>query len=290
MDERILSTRRVPFSLLLLFIAFVSMNAEARRWGLAKKYTIPSMSKSHITIGQSQESELNPDSIKILVWNLLKAERKNWLGDFLNMSQDKDILLLQEGYLNSRTQFAFDTLNNFRFDMGVSFLYKRDDNTPTGTVVGSRVAPVDAGFVRTYDLEPFIKTPKTITHATYPIAGSNKTLLALSIHGINFANHHTFVNQINQAVELITAHDGPIVFGGDFNTRTKKRMKHLSNVMSFLGFKEASFRNDKRMKVFGNVLDHVFVKDLLIKDSNCLKNIKSSDHKAMVLELVYDVD
>ena len=76
MDERILSTRRVPFTLLIFFIAFASMNAEAKRWRLAKQYTIPSMSKSHITMGQSQKSELNPDSIKILVWNLLKAKEK----------------------------------------------------------------------------------------------------------------------------------------------------------------------------------------------------------------------
>lgn len=294
MDERIrparILTSRLLATITFLLLLLPAGNAHAKRWGLAKKYEIPSMAQSHITLGQSTESELNPNSIKVLVWNILKAERKNWLSDFLNVSGDKDILLLQEGYLSERMQFAFNTLDSFRFDMGVSFLYKKDNNTPTGTVIGSRVSPVDSSLVRTHDLEPFIKTPKTITYATYPIAGSDKTLLALNIHGINFANHSAFVNHINQAVELIMAHDGPIVFAGDFNTRTKKRMSHLKNIMTFLGLREVGFRNDKRMKVFGNILDHAFVKDLLVKDSNVLKDLKSSDHKAMVLDLVYDID
>lgn len=288
--EGTFSTRTKISVVITLLIVVTSFQAQAKRWGLAKKYQIPPMSESEISMGQSTEAELDPKSIKVFVWNLLKAERKNWREDFINLTKDKDILMLQEGYLNNTMKSAFDLLTDFRFDMAVSFLYKKDNNTPTGTILGSRVSPIDVGNIRTRDLEPFIKTPKTMTYGKYPIAGAQKDLMVLNIHGINFTKHHTFVNQINQAIEYIVAHDGPVIFAGDFNTRTNKRLQHLKDVMKFLGFKEVSFRNDRRMRAakIGPKLDHAFVRDLLVKDSYVLGNIKTSDHKALVMELVYD--
>lgn len=276
--------------LLVLFLVISSLNSEARRWGFAKKYEILPMSQSHESIGEASLSELNPKSIKVLIWNVLKGERRGWSKDFKKLTSDKDILLLQEGYLNPHMKETFHSMDNFQFDMGVSFIYKKDSDTRTGSLIGSRVKPTDVYFTRTKDLEPFIKTPKTTTYAYYPIAHSDKTLLALSIHGINFANHQAFVNHINQSVDLIKNHDGPVIFGGDFNTRTRKRTSHLKRLMTSLGLQEVSYRNDRRMRAVkvGAILDHVFIKGLLIRDSEVLGKIKTSDHKAMVLDLAVD--
>jgi endonuclease/exonuclease/phosphatase (EEP) superfamily protein YafD len=272
---------------LFLFI-FSAGNADAKRRFLAKKYTIPSIEKSHIVMGSAEKTHLNPKSIKVLVWNLLKAERKSWNYDFTRMSKDKDILLLQEGYLNDITEYTFGELNNFRFDFGVSFLYNKDNDTPTGTVVGSSVVPLETGILRTKDFEPFIKTPKTMTWGKYPIAGSDKSLLVISIHGMNFTKQYAFNNQVRQALAVIDKHSGPAIFAGDFNTRTKKRLRFLKTKMKMRRFKEIGYVDDKRMSVFGNVLDHTFTRGLLIRDSKVLVNIKSSDHKAMELDLVVD--
>lgn len=281
------STRFIRIIIFVLLVTS-SFSTFAKRRGLAKKYEIPPLSDSHLIMGTPQNSQLNRNSIKVLVWNLLKAERKNWKRDFINLSANKDILLLQEGYLNRRTEDTFKALRMFRFDMGVSFLYKKDNKTPTGTVVGSRVTPISSGVLRTKDYEPLIKTPKTITYAKYPIKGNGQTLLVLSIHGMNFTKQYAYNNQINQALTLIDAHKGPVIFAGDFNSRTKKRLKYLRDRMKQRNFKELSYLDDKRMKVFGNILDHTFTRGFLVRNSRVLPHIKSSDHAAIEFDLVLD--
>jgi endonuclease/exonuclease/phosphatase (EEP) superfamily protein YafD len=282
---------RAPHTLVLLSLLLgFSTQANARRWGFAKKFTIPPISESHIKIGDVTAGELDPNSMKIFVWNVYKGEKKGWVQDFKKLTSDMDILLIQEGYLDNRMSSTLESMSNFQFDMGVSFLYKKKNNTETGSFIGSKIKPSEFDFTRTKDLEPFIKTPKVTTHAYYPIAGTNKKLLTLNIHGINFANHQAFVNHVNQSVEIIKNHDGPVVYGGDFNTRTRKRTRHLKRVMASLGLKETSFRNDRRMRAVkvGPILDHVFIRGLLVRDAEVLKDLKSSDHKAMVLDLVLD--
>jgi len=276
-----LSVRLLSFAFIVLFF---QPELQAKT---PKKYRIPALSESYLEQGQASQDELNPKSIKILVWNMLKGNRKDWSKDYAKIAQANDILLLQEGYLNSKMSKGLAQLDGFLYHMGVSFLYVKDNNVPTGTIIGSKVDPFESGFVRTYDVEPIIKTPKTITHASYSIEGSTEKLLVLNIHGMNFSNHQTFVNHIDQALELIEAHSGPVVFAGDFNTRTKKRMAHLRRVLNKEGMKELGFRFDKRSKVFGNYLDHVFARGLLTRDSVVLKDIKSSDHKPMQVEFYY---
>lgn len=274
------------FSVLLLSL-FITTGVQAKRLWPASKFMIPPLSESYISMGQAREQQLNPKSIKILVWNMLKGSRKSWTSDYAKIANGNDILMLQEAYWNDHMVQGLDNLQDYLYQLGVSFLYLKDNNTPTGTVIGSKVEPVDSGFVRTRDLEPFIKTPKAMTYATYAIAGSAKELMVINIHGINFANHSAFENHIEQALDIIDSHNGPIVFAGDFNTRTKKRMAHLRGVLSHKGFTELGFRDDKRSKVFGNYLDHAFVRGLLVKDAVVLKHIKSSDHKPMRLDLYY---
>ena len=281
-----------PFSAKFAVITvslFLSLHGHADRRGFAKQYSIPAIEDSHIITGQTYETELNPNSIKVLVWNLLKAERKMWSTDFMRLSEKKDILLLQEGYLNTVMESTFDQMYQFRFDMGISFLYNKDNYTPTGTILGSRVTPVKTGILRTKDFEPFIKTPKMITYGVYPVRDSGQSLLALTIHGMNFTNDKAFEAQILDALKVIDQHEGPIIFAGDFNTRNKSRLSFLTSNMVKRGMKEVTYLNtQKRMKVFGNYLDHTFVRGLLVRDSRVVVEVDSSDHKALDMEFAID--
>jgi len=277
------------FKFSLAIISFsISVHASEARWGFAKKYSIPPLADSHITLGQTYQDELDPRSIKVLVWNLLKAERKDWTEDFMNLSDKKDILLLQEGYLNPVMESTFHQMQDFRFDMAVSFVYKKDSNTPTGTILGSRTTPSKTGILRTTDYEPFIKTPKAITYGYYPVATTNKKLLALTIHGMNFTKDEALEKQVLDALKVIDAHDGPVIFAGDFNTRNKARSTFLRNIMKAKNFKEVTYRNDKRMKFLVYPLDHTFVKGLLVRDAKVISDVKSSDHKALDMEFALD--
>jgi endonuclease/exonuclease/phosphatase (EEP) superfamily protein YafD len=279
---------RKPTSYIFTLFIFISFQVQAKRWGLAKQYSIPSIHDSHLMLGRAEKSELDPKSIKVLVWNLLKAERKDWSRDFKMMAKANDLLLLQEGYLNNKMEDTFFDLKDFRFDFGVSFLYNKDNKTPTGSILGANVDPIESGLLRTTDYEPFIKTPKTITYGYFPITGMNENVLVLTIHGLNFTKHKPFENQINDALSVIDQHQGPIIFAGDFNTRTKKRMRFLRSNMLKRGFKEIAYNNDKRMKVLGHYLDHAFVKKMLVRKARVLAHVKSSDHKPLEIELVVD--
>ena len=187
---------------------------------------------------------------------------------------------------------ALQELREFQFDMGVSFLYSNHSSTATGSIIGSRIQPQQVGFTRTSDLEPYIKTPKTTTFAYYPIEGSDQTLLALSIHGINFAGHDKFVNQIEQSVKVIKNHKGPVIFGGDFNTRTKKRIRYLNLSMKKLGLNEVKFKEDYRTRAlrYGQILDRVYIRGLVARNSKVLNQIYTSDHKGLSLKLKIYLD
>jgi endonuclease/exonuclease/phosphatase (EEP) superfamily protein YafD len=179
---------------------------------------------------------------------------------------------------------TFENMHNFQFDFAVSFIYKKENYTPTGTVMGSSVPPLEFKNIRTPDLEPFICTPKTMTSAYYEVDGSSEDLLVLNIHGMNFTKISSFKRQVLSAVEVIQAHDGPVIFAGDFNSHGKRRKKWLKKILGLVGMHDIGFRNDKRKKFVVGELDYFFVKDLAVKDAWTEKN-KSSDHAAMFAEL-----
>jgi endonuclease/exonuclease/phosphatase (EEP) superfamily protein YafD len=269
-----------------IMLIMTNSRAASNRNGLANRFIIPPLEESFLVFGSHQEKLMSAKSIKIFVWNLYKGDKKNWSSDFQQLVKGHDILLLQEGYLNNNMRKIFESSDQYRYEMAVSFIYK-NEQAATGTVLGSRFPSHRSGFIRSEFFEPFIKTPKTMTYAFYPFQEKAESLLVINIHAINFSNFDGFKRQIDQAIELISNHSGPIVFGGDFNTRTKQRLDYLKKKLAEYNLAELPFRNDVRTSVVGLPLDHVFVRNLLIKDSQVLKTVKTSDHLPLQAELVY---
>jgi endonuclease/exonuclease/phosphatase (EEP) superfamily protein YafD len=261
---------------ILIFLVFPSIS-------LAQFYRIPSINESLISIGSSYHKEIDPNSIKVLVWNMLKSKRKKWTKDFVNLTKDKDLLILQEVYLNRYYLYVYRNIVPYRFDMAISFLYQ--NNFPTGNMIGSKIEPTVSSMFRTSKLEPIVGTPKTAVYSIFPIKNYSKDLLVISIHGLNMTKNIHLKNQIREIFEVVHLHDGPVIFGGDFNTWNKKRTNFLKKIMTENNFKEVFFKKDKRLKVAGYPLDYVFLKDIEVKDSRVLNKIKSSDHKPIILEL-----
>jgi endonuclease/exonuclease/phosphatase (EEP) superfamily protein YafD len=269
-----------------IILSMSDVSAASGRNGLANRFIIPPLEESFLVFGSHQEKMMTAKSIKIFVWNLFKGDKKHWDRDFQKLIQGHDILLLQEGYLNQTMRNIFEASDQYLYEMAVSFIYK-NEQTATGTVLGSRYPSHRSGFIRSEFFEPFIKTPKTMTYAFYPFQEKAESLLVINIHAINFANFDGFKRQIDQALELIAAHSGPVVFGGDFNTRTKQRLDYLKKKLAEYNLAELPFRNDVRTSIVGLPLDHVFVRNLLIKDSQVLKSVRTSDHLPLLAELVY---
>lgn len=280
---------RFSITTLVILLSFTFSEVHAKRILFASQFSLIPVSAAHQTLGVAQGGELNPKSIKVLAWNIKKGQEKGLEIDLPRLAGDRDLVLISEGYMKPELNNLFESFKGFGWDVGVSFLYKKDHNYATGTMIGAKVNPSDVMITHTVDLEPFIQTPKAHTMAKYPIQGSDLEILVISVHGINMANHAAFVRHMDQAFHEIDQHDGPVLFAGDFNTRTKKRTQHLFQETLKRGFQSVDFINGhKRSKgLGGNFLDWSFVRGVKVKNPY-IHSVKSSDHQPMHFEMALD--
>ena len=275
---------RIIFALALIF----STQTQARPEFVSRYFNRVPIEKAHVVSGAANDRFFNPESIKILVWNIKKTQEAAWKQEFTELSKDKELFLLQEAYPNELFNTTLASLGNFRWDMGISFTYKLYDNLPTGTMIGSSVDASEVLVTHSPDLEPVTETPKAMTYAKYPIDGSLNELLVINIHGINFTGHSAFVRHMLQAEEEIKKHSGPVFMAGDFNTRTLDRLEYMFDMMKRLGLKEINFRNGAarmKAKFTNNILDHGFVRGLVVKDAEVFYKSLGSDHRPMTIEV-----
>lgn len=276
--------------LFITLIILVSINSEANAGirPLKRFFKILPESQSHTYSGTTRDLDLSSESIKVLVWNIKKTQEKPWQNEFLKYGQGKDLFLLQEAYQNELFTSTIEKFENVRWDLGISFLYTLYNNAATGNMIGSKVEPTYVRVRHTSDLEPVVATPKVTTYAKYAVKGSNKELLVVSVHGINLTSYSSFTRHMEQARAEIEAHDGPVLFAGDFNTRTGGRTRYLMNLAKELNLKTVDFRNGHcrmKFKLTPYYLDHTFVRGLNVKNSEVDCASQGSDHKPMSLEL-----
>lgn len=251
----------------------------------AKRYVITPDHEVDIEFNIASQDEINGEDFTVLNWNMYKAGKPSWKQDYESITKGKDILLLQEFFLDEKMISTFEADTGRGYFLASSFNDTKMDNIPSGVGVASFAQPLSTFWQRSYYKEPFIRTAKMTMFAEYAISNSDKTLLVASIHAVNFVSSRKLKHMINEAAFVIANHDGPVVFGGDFNTWSKKKIRTMREIMKKAGMKEVSFRNDGRMKTFGNILDYYFIKGLNVKESKVYGDIEGSDHKAMELRL-----
>jgi endonuclease/exonuclease/phosphatase (EEP) superfamily protein YafD len=228
--------------------------------------------------------ELKTSSLKALVWNVKKAEMANWKKEFLKFSSQQDLFILQEAYGTSVFNETLKALDSFRWNFGVSFLVPKDNDAPTGTIVGSSAEPSLSLVKHSPDVEPIVSTPKSMTLAKYPLKDRSDELLILSVHAINFQTTGAFKRQMDQIAEYVKEHKGPVILAGDFNTWNQSRTSYLFRLAKKMGLQEVNYKNgDLRLK-FGNYfLDHTFTRGVQVKNSNVVKT-DGSDHSPLFFE------
>lgn len=250
---------------------------------LANRYfqRVP-LSEAHLVFGHASGETLNPDSIKVLVWNIKKASEEAWPTEFSTFGAKRDLFMIQEAYPNPLFNLTLAALGNYQWDMGVSFRYVLYDYLPTGTMIGSKALRDEFEVTHSPDFEPVTETPKAVTYSRY------NDLLVANIHGVNFASFEPFVRHMEQIEEHLKAHTGAIIIAGDFNTRTKERIQYMYDMMKRLNLKEVKLKNGNqrmRAKMTNNILDYAFVRGLHVKAAEVMGNAKGSDHKPMLLDL-----
>jgi endonuclease/exonuclease/phosphatase (EEP) superfamily protein YafD len=73
-----------------------------------------------------------------------------------------------------------------------------------------------------------------------------------------------------------------VILSGDVNTWSDKRMAILRNFSIRLGLKAVPFNEHYRTKVFGRTIDHIYYRDLSVRDATVIK-VKSSDHNPLLV-------
>lgn len=282
---------RLILVLSLSFVVNFSAVADEKNLITNKFFKIIPESEAHVHHGQALGREFKSSSIKAFIWNIKKAGLFNWQTEFEQFGKNQDLILLQEAYQTERFISTTRSFQGVRWDMGISFLYRRYNDQATGTMIGSIVEPSEVLVKHTPDLEPVVNTPKAMTFAKYPVENRQDELLVISVHGINITSFNSFKRHMAQAEKEIVKHNGPVFFAGDFNTRTKGRTKHLMEMINKYGFKAVEFKNGEqrmRWKFTNNYLDHSFVRGLSVKNAEVIGESKGSDHKPMFVELAVD--
>lgn len=129
--------------------------------------------------------------------------------------------------------------------------------------------------------EPWFGTRKATLVTEYGLTGTHETLLVVNIHGINFTfGVRDLENQFRKAQEIIAAHEGPVLFSGDFNTWRGKRAKMLDELVQSVGLTPLEFSADYRKRFLGWPLDHIYKRGLDTIHATT-QDLSSSDHNPM---------
>jgi len=280
------------FFIVLIVTVFINLNALAEDKGVWDRYfrLVPE-EQAHVYQGNTQRPHFKPESIKAFIWNIKKTQMMNWKQEFETFGKNQDLILLQEAYQNKLFNTTASTFKDYRWDMGISMYYVQDNDAATGTMIGSKVSPQEVVVKHSPDGEAVVHTPKAMTFAKYPIEGRADELLVISVHGINITKYGPFKRHMDQAAEQIENHSGPILFAGDFNTRTKARTAYLMKMIEKYGFKTVEFKNGHqrmRWKFTNNYLDHGFVRGLKVNSAYVAGEATGSDHKPMFIEMAVE--
>jgi len=218
------------------------------------------------------EHELDANNITILNWNIYKGEKKNWASDFRQLSNGKDLVIIQEARLNPEVK---ETLKkqSIHWTLNTGFVV---NDEATGVLTGSRVKPVSSCGLRT--TEPFLRLPKTVLVNKYELSGTDEKLLVANIHSINFTlGTEVYSAQIDALKAAIIQHQGPVIVAGDFNSWSDGRKEIIDRMVADLSLKAVTYKSKNRITIFGNEIDHVFYRGLDSVASEA-RQVTSSDH------------
>lgn len=234
-------------------------------------------------MGSAQEGAIGP-RVNCLVWNILKARRNRWMEDFLHLSADRDIVLLQEAVFNAPTDKLFTQHQRLEWIMARSYkdpLSQVEHGVKTGSMTKALQSQV---YVSPHH-EPVSQTPKLLLTSVYPIAHSAEQLLVLNMHAINFVGVRKYEGQLDQLTQALADHNGPVILGGDFNTWSPARLARFFKVAEDAGLREASMTRKKKLVHMNRNLDHLFYRGFKLLSVNSLNEYRSSDHAPIIATL-----
>jgi endonuclease/exonuclease/phosphatase (EEP) superfamily protein YafD len=220
--------------------------------------------------------------LRLLVWNIYKARNQKWQEDFIRLTEEKDLILLQESVFNTKHDSLFQSPDKLEWVMAQSYKNPKS-GMATGVKTGACAVSTVRRFFNSPDREPLINTSKMLLATTYQVEGG-LPLLTLNIHAINFVSFQKYGRQTAQIIEAVEGHEGPVILAGDFNTWTISRLKQLHEITNMLGLISVPMEKRTRWSHLNKTLDHVFYKGLTFKSAELHFDIQTSDHYPITVE------
>lgn len=229
-----------------------------------------------LTADKSDSVELlDATNIRLMNWNIRKQLDPESDLDLSYLSNEKDLILIQEASLREETINNVDATKHWSFAPGY-----RTSGAVSGVLTLSNIKPLtQCSFV---SLEPVLRSPKATSITEYGLTSTEQTLVVVNMHAVNFSTGlKAFRKQFQQVLVTLKDHRGPIIFSGDLNTWRKKRLNIVDDFADVLGLQAIEFGSDHRVKIFGNVLDHIYVRGLspVYADTEA---VRTSDHNPML--------
>ena len=168
----------------------------------------------------NRRSPLDAANIRLFNWNIRKQLDPDSDGDLQDLSNGKDLILIQEASLREETINNVDATKHWSFAPGY-----RTSGAVSGVLTLSSIRPLtQCSFVA---LEPVLRSPKATSHhgvrasnSTGPDAGRRQHARSqLSQPGLK-----AFRQAAGAGLHVRCANiAGPIIFSGDLNTWSRKR-------------------------------------------------------------------
>jgi endonuclease/exonuclease/phosphatase (EEP) superfamily protein YafD len=220
------------------------------------------------------------DLLSVMVWNIFKQQRADWLTVLKSYAEESQLMLLQEAQTTPEL-VKFATSHYMVADQVPAISLPNRSNRSSGVMTLSAAHPVYCCPLR--KPEPFLRFPKSALITVYPLVDA-RLLMVVNIHSINFSLGVDIYHQQLKAIgEHVSTHDGPVIFAGDFNTWSRKRLHLLYQFSRLMRLQEVRFRNDHRIKAFGLPLDFIFYRGLKVSEAVVI-NTQASDHNPLFVQ------
>lgn len=215
--------------------------------------------------------------LRVMVWNIFKQQRADWLSVLNQFGRNTQLMLLQEAQTTPEL-VKFATSNYLAADQVPAFVLPQH---PSGVMTLSAAYPVYCFPFR--EQEPLLRLSKSALITVYPLY-NELSLMVINIHAINFSfGVDVYRKQLAPIGEQITIHKGPVIMAGDFNTWSRQRVNVLQNFVDSFKLQEVRFIYDHRRRIFGRPLDFIFYRELEVVNAS-IPITSASDHNPLLVE------
>ena len=211
-------------------------------------------------------------TLNVVSWNIHRNADAGWQADLARFAQSSDVVILQEATLTAELRDQLSSAKRV-WTHADAWAF---DGINSGVLTAAAAPPATACVQRA--AEPLISLPKSALIAWYRIDGRKESLAVANVHSVNFTLDLTvYQRQIENVIDVLEAHRGPIILAGDFNTWTPIRVKVLEDAAARIGLVEAKPRRGERSRFMGMHADYLFVRGLDVDDV-WVEDVTSSDH------------